>query len=121
MDTPRMLPFEAKGFSVMTQNEATWISSDTPTAIYDPVPGNAASGLYGGECAEPHQLELLVQRALFSLPNVEFSSLEVHRMADGVCLSGVVRVPQNSRPHFEQVAGRAAGVSRVVNRLVVQR
>lgn len=91
-------------------------------AIDDPVPGDCESGIYGDLPEEPHELERLAQRALLNMPNVQFSSLQVHRLEDGICLMGVVRVPEDAaRPHFERVAGTAAGVSQVLNRLVVQR
>lgn len=88
----------------------------------DLVPGNSADGVYGSGDHAPHETEYVVQRALLSLPDVHFSSLEVHRMPDGICLTGIVKVPEHSsRPHFGKVAGAAAGISRVLDRLVVQR
>ncbi|WP_437229588.1 BON domain-containing protein [Planctomicrobium sp. SH661] len=90
-------------------------------AIDDPVPGDSESGIYGTLAATPHETECLVQRALLSLPNVQFSSLQVHRLADGICLTGVVKVAASAaRPQFERVAGTAAGVAQVLNRLVIQ-
>lgn len=106
----------------MTQSVADpWSGESSQTAIDDPVPGWAESGLYGGRYESPHELEMRVQRALLSMAGVEFASLNVNRLADGVCLTGVVRVPEATRPQFERVAAMAAGVSTVLNHLVVQK
>ena len=98
----------------------TWTAESSQTAIYDPVPGASESGIYGTPQSAPHELEREVQRVLLNLPNVEFSSLRVNRLADGVCLTGVVRVDDKSSPAFADVAGAVAGVDRVLNYLVVR-
>lgn len=91
-------------------------------AMDDLVPGDCGSGIYGDCRHMPHELECVVQRALLSMPRVHFSSLQVHRMEDGVCLTGIVNIPdQGDRPNFERIAGTAAGVTQVLNRLVIQR
>jgi len=96
-------------------------------ALDDLVPGECESGIYGERvCVEnrmtPHEMERLAQRALLGMPRVQFSSLQVHRLEDGICLTGVVKVSDSTdRPNFERVAGTAAGVTQVLNRLVVQR
>jgi len=96
-------------------------AENTFSALDDPVPGECESGIYGGCEHTPHEMERLVQRALLSMPRVHFSSLQVHRLEDGVCLTGVVKVSDSAdRPNFERIAGTAAGVSQVLNRLVVQ-
>ncbi|WP_139228297.1 BON domain-containing protein [Planctomicrobium piriforme] len=86
-----------------------------------PVPGFATSGVCGDVPSAAHEVERAVQRALFSLPDVEFCSLQIHRFQDGVCLTGVVNVTNGKpKPQFERVAGSAAGVCRVINQLVVK-
>jgi len=90
----------------------------------DLVPGECESGIFGGgsPAGIEHDMECRAQRALLRMPHVRFSSLQVHRCDDGICLTGVVHVAQqDARPHFEQVAGIAAGVDLVLNRLVVRR
>lgn len=94
----------------------------TQCAIDDPVPGDAESCLYGSGVFRPHLIEEEVQRALLSIPNVEFASLQVHRMADGICLTGIIKVPEGSRPpQLDRLVAKSVGVTRVLNHLVVQR
>ncbi len=90
------------------------------TAIHDPVPSVAESGIYGGEYSPAHQLEIDVQRVLLELAGVSFSSLRVHRLADGICLTGTVRCPREALSKVPSIAAQVAGVSRVLNHLVVQ-
>ncbi len=91
------------------------------TAIYDPVPGDASSALYGGDHPSPHELERCVQRALLATPGVEFASLQVCRLQDGgVCLTGTVRMTSAAKPLLDRIAARAAGAARIVNRLTIQ-
>ena len=98
----------------------TWVGDSSQTALYDPVPGASASCLYGGAYEQPHAMERGVQRALFEVPHVEFSSLQVHRMQDGVCLTGVVTF-DGVEPDLARIAAQAAGVSHVLNHLVVKK
>lgn len=98
------------------------LPEDRNCGFDDLVPGHAGSGVCGDGEHAPHETEYIVQRALLNLPDVHFSSLQVHRMPNGVCLTGVVKVPEEvSRPQFGQVAGAAAGIAQVLDRLVVQR
>ncbi|HWL07115.1 MAG TPA: BON domain-containing protein [Planctomicrobium sp.] len=91
-----------------------------------PVPGFAQSGICGEESCkkeehDPHSIERNVQRALLTLTEVSFSSLQVHRMKDGICLTGVMKVPCHcAKPPIERIAGRASGVVRVLNHLMVR-
>ncbi|MCA8995359.1 MAG: hypothetical protein KDA80_00165 [Planctomycetaceae bacterium] len=98
----------------------TVVPSPELTAIHDPVPSSCESGVYGGEYSPAHQLEIDVQRALLDLPDVSFSSLRVHRLADGICLTGMVRCSSNVRDKVPSLAAQIAGVDRVLNRLVIQ-
>lgn len=90
------------------------------TAIHDPVPAVSESGIYGGEYSPAHQLEIDVQRVLLELAGVSFSSLRVHRLADGICLTGTVRCPREAIEKVPTIAAQVAGVDRVLNHLVVQ-
>jgi len=93
----------------------------TSSAIDDLVPGKCESGIYGKIPGMPHEKEYLAQRALLKMPHVHFSSLQVHRLEDGICLTGVVKIlDQKEGSQFERVAARAAGVTQVLNRLVIQ-
>jgi len=101
------------------QNE---LPEDTTSyALDDLVPGECESGIYGETPGMPHEKEYLAQRALLKMPHVHFSSLQVHRLEDGICLTGIVKVlDQKDGSQFERVAARAAGVTQVLNRLVIQ-
>ncbi len=68
----------------------------------------------------PHELELKVRHELLSEGRLHFASLVVHRIADGVCLEGVVEAEEDA-PDVTGVARRVEGVDRVINRLVVRR
>lgn len=101
----------------------TLITESPHTAIHDPVPSSCESEAACPEedrcCA--HEIERDVQRALLNLPDVHFSSLQVRRMPDGVCLTGVVEMPAGSDPQLNSLASQVAGVTRVLNHLVVKK
>lgn len=67
-----------------------------------------------------HRLERDVQRCLLDHPDLQFSSLVVRRVRDGVCLEGVLEV-EGFCPDVSSLAQRVAGVSQVLNHLVVRR
>jgi hypothetical protein len=95
---------------------------DTHTAIHDPVPSRCDTWIsdpFG--CGVPHTVEMDVQRMLLSLEGVHFSSLQVRRLPDGVCLTGVMQMPEDLDPQIEDLAAQVAGVDRVINHLVVQK
>lgn len=72
-------------------------------------------------CGEPpHQLEQVVRRQLLNQPSLNFSSLVVRRLANGVCLEGVVE-SNASMAEICRIVNALEGVDRVVNRLVVRR
>lgn len=98
--------------------------SESRIAFDDPVPSTSPSSVYGtAENCEQHPghtLEAEVQRALFGLEDVEFTSLEVHRIPQGVCLQGTLHsCCVDDLQRIEQAA-RIEGVECVINRLVVQ-
>src|SRR5260221_14437026 len=66
----------------------------------------------------PHQVEQDVRRALLSQPNLHFSSLVVRRIANGVCLQGVLQTDIDS-PDVSSIAQRVSGVNCVLNHLLI--
>ena len=67
----------------------------------------------------PHALETLVHRELLADTRMDFSSLVIRRIPNGVCLQGVVEI---DAPEID-VSGsalRVRGVANVQNRLVVR-
>ncbi len=79
-------------------------------------PPRFASEALGGP--SPHQVEQDVRRALLSQPSLHFSSLVVRRIADGVCLQGVLEVDDGS-PDVSTIAQRVSGVNCVLNHLLI--
>ncbi|QDT64957.1 BON domain-containing protein [Calycomorphotria hydatis] len=65
-----------------------------------------------------HGLELEVQSLLESHPAYSFSNLVVHRIDDGVCITGVADMGDTA-PGVNDIAGEVDGVEKVLNRLVV--
>jgi osmotically-inducible protein OsmY len=66
----------------------------------------------------PHQVEQDVRNALLAQPNLHFSSLVVRRIADGVCLQGVLQADADS-PDISSIAQGIAGVNCVLNHLLI--
>ena len=66
----------------------------------------------------PHQVEQEVRHALLSQPNLHFSSLVVRRIADGVCLQGILQMDAGS-PDVCSIAQRVSGVNCVLNHLLI--
>jgi osmotically-inducible protein OsmY len=66
----------------------------------------------------PHQIEQEVRRALLSQPNLHFSSLVVRRIADGVCLQGILQTDSESSDVCS-IAQRVSGVNCVLNHLLI--
>ena len=79
-------------------------------------PPRFASEALGGP--SPHQIEQDVRSALLSQPTLRFSSLVVRRIADGVCLQGVLESDEGS-PDVCTIAQRIAGVNCVLNHLLI--
>ena len=66
-----------------------------------------------------HALERDVRRALTSEPGLTFSSLVVHRVRDGVCLTGVIE-SMSEDTDVCSLARQAGGINEVINRLRVR-
>jgi hypothetical protein len=68
-----------------------------------------------------HVTELQVQRELLACEKWLFQSLVVHRMRDGICLQGVVQGNDLAdATEICDLAREVAGVSNVINHLVLQ-
>ncbi len=67
----------------------------------------------------PHRIEFEVHSRLTSLSGVNFSSLVIRRIKNGVCLEGVVE-PGGNDMDVCDVARTVAGVDNVLNHLVVR-
>lgn len=84
-------------------------STDRMARRFDPIEVDLSS----------HAVERDVRRALTSEPGLTFSSLVVHRVRDGVCLTGVIE----SMAEDTDVCGlarKAGGINEVINRLLVR-
>ncbi|MBI3863559.1 MAG: hypothetical protein HY290_16840 [Planctomycetia bacterium] len=79
-------------------------------------PPRFASEALGGP--SPHQVEQDVRRILLSQPSLHFASLVVRRIADGVCLQGVLEADEGS-PDVSSIAQKVAGVNCVLNHLLI--
>lgn len=66
-----------------------------------------------------HGVERQVRCVLTSHPGLSFSSLVVHRVRGGVCLTGVVE-SSDGDPDVCGLARQVAGVNEVLNRLIVR-
>ncbi len=96
--------------------------TDNRTALYDPVPAESTTGIYGEtqqsvHTKHPHRIEQEVHRVLTSIPGVEFASLSIHRMADGVCIDGVVKISNGDPLELTRIALQVSGVNHVLNHL----
>jgi hypothetical protein len=69
-----------------------------------------------------HRIEQEVQRELLAQPHLRFSSLVVRRVANGVCLEGVLETDDTvaAQSSVCGLARRVAGVQDVLNHLVVR-
>lgn len=68
---------------------------------------------------QPHALEAQVHRELLADTHLDFSSLVIRRIPNGVCLQGVVEIDQ-PEADVSSSAMRVRGVGSVQNRLVVR-
>ena len=68
-----------------------------------------------------HRIEEKVQRELLGQAGLQFSSLVVRRVANGVCLEGVLEADDadGASLSISGLARRVAGVQEVLNHLVV--
>ncbi|MCP4170330.1 MAG: hypothetical protein GY758_06105 [Fuerstiella sp.] len=67
---------------------------------------------------KPHLLETQVHRELLSDTHLDFSSLVIRRIPNGVCLQGVVEI-DDPKADVSGSAMRVKGVGNVQNRLVM--
>lgn len=95
---------------------------DWPQAIAldDPVPSGSCVAVVEGEhCPDhPHDVEAEVQRMLLGSPDLEFTSLVVRRVPQGVCLEGVLH-GASSAHEVADLARMVSGVDVVINHLLV--
>ncbi len=68
----------------------------------------------------PHRFEQDVRFRLMAEPTLNFTSLTVRRIANGVCLEGVLETDDDS-PDISRLVHRITGVEKVLNCLVVRR
>jgi hypothetical protein len=66
----------------------------------------------------PHGLEQAVHRRLCSQPGLQFASLVIRRIPNGVCLEGVLE--SDADQDVCHLARSVAGVDEVLNHLVVR-
>lgn len=64
-----------------------------------------------------HRLEFDVQHQLLTAPGLEFDSLVVRRVPDGVCLEGVLK-STGEGCELADLARKVTGVTRVLDRVV---
>jgi hypothetical protein len=65
-----------------------------------------------------HSFEARIRHDLMARPELEFSSLVVHRIPDGICLEGVVTTTTEGADLCQMVR-EVAGVNAVINHLVM--
>lgn len=67
----------------------------------------------------PHRLEQDVRNRLMAEPSLNFTSLVVRRVRDGLCLEGVLEV--DDADDASTLVRRVCGATQVLNHLVVHR
>ena len=68
----------------------------------------------------PHRLEQDIRHQLMCEPNLNFTSLTVRRIQDGVFLEGVLETDDEATD-IESLVRRVSGVQRVLNSVVIRR
>ena len=68
----------------------------------------------------PHRLEQDVRNQLMSEPGLNFTSLVVRRLRDGLCLEGVLETDDGA-DNVTSIVRRICGATQVLNHLVVHR
>lgn len=86
----------------------------------DLVPNTAEPGVCGDGRSAPHQIEREVHCALMGVPGVRFTSLEIHRTADGICLDGFVETNSGDTDAICRTATMVSGIQNVLDRLIVK-
>jgi hypothetical protein len=79
---------------------------------------NASEHPSHSESGAPHRLEGAVRRHLLSHPKLQFSTLVIRRIPNGVCLQGVLE--DSVDLDVCSLARSVAGVNEVLNHLVVR-
>jgi hypothetical protein len=69
------------------------------------------------DCTGRHRLEFDVQHRLRTAPGLEFETLVVRRLPDGICLEGVLKSVEID-PDLADLVRKVAGVTRVLDRVV---
>lgn len=89
-------------------------------ALDDPVPSGSWIAVVEPEhCVDqPHDVEAEVQRVLLGTPDLDFTSLVVRRVPQGVCLEGVVHSTRPSKD-VADLARTVKGVEVVINHLLM--
>ena len=93
---------------------------EKPSGVVHPPMAHALHAKIGPSEAGPHQIEEDVQRKLLSYPELQFSSLVIRRIPDGVCLEGVLEVEKDC-PDICRLAKSVSGVREVLNHLVIRK
>jgi hypothetical protein len=90
-------------------------------ALDDPVPADSAVAVVEPDFCRtpPHHVESEVRRTLLAEPELNFASLVVRRVPDGVCLEGVLESGADA-PDVCSLARQVLGVERVINHLLVR-
>lgn len=96
-----------------------WRDDFVPLGFDDPVPSDSTVMIEPPAISRsPHSLERQVQRKLLAQPQLQFSSLVVRRMPDGVCLEGVLESTDGS--DLCTLARQVEGVIRVLDHVMVR-
>lgn len=67
----------------------------------------------------PHAVERQVSRLLATQPGLNVSGLVVHRLRDGVCLTGVIE-SMGDETNVCDLVRQVEGVDQVINRLLIR-
>ena len=87
-------------------------------ALDDPVPSGSCVADVEREHCHPHDVEAEVQRVLLGTPDLDFTSLVVRRVPQGVCLEGVVYGTRRTND-VADLARTVNGVDVVINHLLM--
>ncbi len=96
------------------------MEASTPSADWaEFLPVGAYCPIDYSECSSEHEFERDIQRRLLETPGLNFSSLVVRRIDDGICVQGVLEL---SGPHLDlgKVVRDVSGVENVINQVLVR-
>lgn len=88
------------------------------TALDGPDPSGSGVAVEEGEQCQPHDVEAEVQRVLLGTAELDFTSLVVRRVPQGVCLEGVVHGTRGTND-VADLARTVKGVDVVIDHLLV--